>query len=40
MKILLLAGALTLALATGVVRDPHALAQPEPAFAQLIHTVR
>lgn len=40
MKILLLAGAVTLALATGAVRDPTALTQPEPAFARVIHTVR
>lgn len=40
MKTLLLAGAMVLALATGAVRDPKALAEPQAQWAKIIHTVR
>lgn len=40
MKTLLLAGALVLALATGAVRHPAALAEPNAPWARIIHTVR
>lgn len=40
MKTLLLAGAMVLALATGAVRDPKALAAPNAEWAHIIRTVR
>ncbi len=40
MKTLLLAGALTLALASTVATKPSSLAQPDAPWARIIHTVR
>ena len=40
MKTLLLAGAMVLALATGAVRDPGSLADPQAPWARIIHTAR
>lgn len=40
MKTLLLAGALVLALATGAVRDPGSLADPNAQWAHVIRTAR
>ena len=40
MKTLFLAGALVLALATGAVRDPGSLADPNAQWARTIHTAR
>lgn len=40
MKTLLLAGAMVLALVTGAMRDPSALADPKAQWAQIIHTAR
>ena len=40
MKTLLVAGALVLALISGVARNPAALADPNADWARIVHTIR